>query len=415
MPFLNEPEDKHPTVTAVAAALGQLSRIRTLNLHEYPRVIAQNAGHLSLPAPALVHCSVSPRSWSKKGRLPDQFLGRHAPQLRTLSILGLSFRWDMIFCPSVVHGLVDLKLQNIPGGHFPNTKQLVTALKFMPNLRRMVVTLEWPTDAVSARPEEVPEDSVKLERLTYLCLSTLASQTSQLLRYLKVPPDTSLEVEFLPEQTPCDFSPLINMLANHSTCRNDARPVWRLVLKPSMDDEANYKFEVYSVDSIKTPPLCLSIPHGWTHAITDIISAIRISSLGCLEVELSSCENHDWDVLVARILNRGEGARKLVLRTVETFRVIIPLLLATSPILLPSMRRIHLDIAYGDPTDEDIDSWHSLLRHRYEATGTMLEMHFSCADELDKDVIDSLGAIAGLDHVLVTDSMGYDPDDSFLY
>ncbi|EIN08484.1 hypothetical protein PUNSTDRAFT_134862 [Punctularia strigosozonata HHB-11173 SS5] len=393
-------KDERPNDEAVRASLQQLSRTQSLTLYADPD-IAQYAGNLSVPAPHLVQCTITSTATS---RLPDRFLGLHAPRLRTLSLRG--FGWDVLHSP-LVHGLTDLNLDGIPMDSFPRGEQLVAALKSMPDLTKLALKAAWPPLEELAGPlRDVPRNVVVLDRLTSLELSAAGSYVSHLLAFIRVPPTAFLSVEFLRERTPCDFSSLMDMLANHGTCHKNGPRVWHLVFGFTFDDESHCELAAHTalVTSRFTPALLrVAVPSEHKQTLADIAYAIRGDDIECLEVEFSHPEVHDWATFATQLLVRGERAKELRVDFIDTSKTVIPLLLAPSPVLLPALQRIHFNLASQAPSSEAIASWQELLLQRYKTSNTMLEVEFSEVARLKDEVMDSICKITGPGRVFLVD------------
>lgn len=115
------------------AALRHLHRAQTLFL-QHDRTDTE---HLSHEAPMLVECEI--RNLFASMTLPDNFLGLYAPQLRRLNLYGLSFKWQMLYHPSLVGRLTDLELE--PRNEcYPRGEELAAALNAMPHLQRLAIS-----------------------------------------------------------------------------------------------------------------------------------------------------------------------------------------------------------------------------------------------------------------------------------
>jgi len=182
-------------LTNIISALQQHSRVCTIDISDVPNSLLKEFAAMQEPFPALTELKL----WSFDENvpvLPDSFLGGSAPRLRDL------FLWSIPFpgLPKLLlstHGLVTLRLWDIPRPGYISPEAMVTALSTLPSLESLDLLFRSPrsqADRASRRPP--PLTRVALPALTSLTFKGDSEYLEDIVSRLEAPLLRYTEITF---------------------------------------------------------------------------------------------------------------------------------------------------------------------------------------------------------------------------
>jgi len=182
-------------VTNIISALQQHDRVCTIDISDVPNSLLKEFAAMQEPFPALTEMKL----WSFDENvpvLPDSFLGGSAPRLRDL------FLWSIPFpgLPKLLlstHGLVTLRLWNIPRSGYISPSAMVTALSTLTSLESLDLLFLSPrsqADRASRLPP--PLIRVALPALTSLTFKGDSEYLEDIVSRLEAPLLRYTEITF---------------------------------------------------------------------------------------------------------------------------------------------------------------------------------------------------------------------------
>jgi hypothetical protein len=127
----------------VVAALEDSSRVRYVGIPATSSLLEKMAKAVRKPFPALTHLRLSSKD-KNVPTLPDDFMGRYAPDLQVAHLDGIPFP-ALPTLLSSAHGLVDLRLLNIPPSAYISPEAIVGSLATLTALRTLLIGFKSPT------------------------------------------------------------------------------------------------------------------------------------------------------------------------------------------------------------------------------------------------------------------------------
>ncbi|EIN07724.1 hypothetical protein PUNSTDRAFT_135246 [Punctularia strigosozonata HHB-11173 SS5] len=400
-------------------ALSHLGRARMLDYNYF--VVAGHEAILSSRAPLLTLCRLHAGLNKNGGRLPDNFLGRDSPHLRTLSLEGISFDWDLMRCASLFQNLRKLSLLQLRANSFPTAEQLVTALQKMPLLQDILIIAAHKEVLL---PIEGCSVVVVLQRLTKLTLHAPVSHVCDLLDHIRVPSCTRVSLDLYHSESDLDNGPsLMAFLDRHCTFKGDGPPLrsisYRLYNEKEIEFWVHTDNDEFSESQLLILNLSLFDSRG---LLTPVVRRLLLGGIGLVRMIV---EGH-WDykmteveAMINLILTRCSSATTIELENITACEFAVQLLLgftsSTSPDvtpvipdLLPSLRRMYMNL-HGH---RSIPQFRVLLP-RLLALRTGMELDIVGANRLKEEYVERLREIADrpeLVKVSILEGSDYDPD-----
>jgi len=292
-----------PLVINLCGSMGQdsfslftphISHTRELYLRNMPNIPHSTViqGINAQTAPALEHLELSMSGYLSptKHCVGDSFFGGPLPELRIFSVSQLLFPWSLVPRARLTELNVTLKEElHISGPEVSPQDDLNALIDLLVNCPTLeVLTLKncLPVTLI----ESSGGQTLRLPRLSSLCLGGSSSRVTNMLKMLKLSSSTTLHLNCAPEYavTP-NGHVILPVLSAHF---NLSTPIWFRSFKINLD-HVEHVLDIVASTSLLTSP----IPHA--NAIqtdTDINPELSLS--------LSFSRDHDFNNVVDIILRR---------------------------------------------------------------------------------------------------------------
>ncbi|EPQ57323.1 hypothetical protein GLOTRDRAFT_137673 [Gloeophyllum trabeum ATCC 11539] len=181
-------------VNTVQQALGEVHRIKELDLIAPSQMLSRLAGSLSRPAPALESLRLSSQRLSAYMdtiyHVPDTLFQGRAPRLRRLELVNCEIAWTSGFLANLTHLHIDKATTYDPGR--PTMTQFLNVLRNTPALQSLRLKHAAPLD-----PESIDEDTprVDLPNLTKVYIQDFVENTSGILKSLNLADNVKMKLE----------------------------------------------------------------------------------------------------------------------------------------------------------------------------------------------------------------------------
>ena len=175
----------------IIAALRRHDRVSEVTFDELKgSVLERFAAVMQEPLPALTYLRLSSRDPTALA-LPDSFLGRSAPRLRSLTVLGIPFPNFHSLALSASH-LLSLRIWDIPDAGYISPESMATCLAALPNLEALSIGF-WRSIRSQITPP--PPTRILLASLTYFSFRGHSGYLEDLRARLDIPSMKDSEIQ----------------------------------------------------------------------------------------------------------------------------------------------------------------------------------------------------------------------------